>query len=398
MSRPPADRLFGVNVALTVLATLVIAIVGYGGAAGAQHPVAVASPAATPEPPVAAAPYPVEPTPPSSPPRLSVRGFDLVDARTGWILLSNCVQPMTGMCQYFVAATADGGQMLSTLVQVGPPVDPGDGTPRMVRFMNATDGFVYSGTGAFATHDGGKTWNTLNVQATFFEAITGRGQTAWAVTYPCVKGAPLCAFEVRVSHDGGRSWSVPRPLPIGYSPSEIIRFGTSGGLVSGPSSGDLEITSDGGVTWRQIKGQCLASFRAFVASPDGKEIWELCMSYPAGASADKVLFVSEDGGKSWSQKASSLDFGKLPALGTQVSLISTRPGMLLLATEQTPLFLTRDAAASWIQVATSPPGGISPRFANANDGWAMDTRQQAIWSTGDGGTSWTLLPAYTPTP
>jgi photosystem II stability/assembly factor-like uncharacterized protein len=394
VSRPPASKLFGVNVATTVLATLVISIVGYGGATRALHTAAVASPAATPPPP-AASPSPVE----SPPPRLFVRGFDLVDARTGWILLSNCVRPMTGECNYAVTGTSDGGQTWSPLVQVGPASDPADETPRTIRFVDAVDGFVYGGGGAFATHDGGKTWSTLDLHATFFMAISGRGQNVWAATYPCAKGT-TCAYEVRSSHDAGRSWSVPGPLPIGFSPSEVIPFGTSGALISGPSSGDLEKTSDGGKTWRPIKGRCSDNpFRAFLASSDGQEIWELCMGYPAGASADKVLFVSEDGGASWSQKAGSQDSGRLPALGTQVSLISTRPGMLLVATEQTPLLLTRDAAASWTQVVTSPTGGtLWPRFANANDGWAMDAPQKAIWSTGDGGATWTLLPGYTPTP
>lgn len=401
MNQPPARKLSGVNVATTVLATLVIAIIGYGAMAHAvPHPIAVALPDASPTPPTPTSSPPVEPspTPAISPPRIV--GFDLVNARAGWILLSNCAQPRTAPCQYMVAATADGGQTWSEPVQVGQSYDPADGSaPRTIRFINAIDGFVYGAGGAFATHDGGKTWATLDLHATFFNAISGRGQTVWAATYPCAKGT-LCSYEVRSSHDAGRSWSVPRPLPIGFSPSDVIPFGTSGAIISGPSSGDLEVSSDGGNLWRPIKGQCsVNTFRAFVASPDGKEIWELCMAYPAGASADKVLFVSEDGGKSWSQKASSQPSGQLSALGTQVSLISTRPGMLLVGTEQTPLLLTRDAAASWTEVKVSPTGGtLWPRFANANDGWATDGAQAAIFSTNDGGASWTLLPAYNPAP
>ena len=394
--------MFGVNVVTTVLATLVIGIIAYGGATRALHPVVVASPGPSPTPSAAASPLPVEPvpSPPIGPPRLAVWGFDLVNPRTGWILLSNCTQPMTGQCQFFVAATADGGQTWSAPVQVGPSYDPADGSaPRTVRFINAVDGFVYGGAGAYATHDGGKTWSTLDLHATFFNAISGRGQTVWAATYPCAKGT-LCSFDVRSSHDGGRSWSAPHPLPSGFSPFDVIPFGTSSALITGPSPGDLLLTSDGGNTWRSIKGPCPdSSFRAFVASADGQEIWELCMSYPAGASADKVLFVSEDGGKAWSQKADSRDSGKLPALGTQISLISTRSHMLLVGTEQTPLLLTSDAAASWTQVEASPTGGtLWPRFANASDGWAMDAAQTTIWSTMDGGASWTRLPVYNPTP
>lgn len=402
MNDQPGRKLSVNNVAITVLATLVIAIIAYGATTRAGHPVAVAPRDASPKPstPARSSPH-VEPspTPPIGPPRPSIWGFDLAgSSSTGWLLLSNCSQPMAGQCQYLVAATADGGQTWSAPVQVGPSYDPGDGgAPRTVRFINALDGFVYGSGGAFATHDGGKSWSALDLHATFFSAMAGRGQTVWAATYPCPKGT-LCPYDVRSSHDGGRSWSAPRQLPVGFFPSDLIPVGTSSALISGPSSGDLEMTSDGGNTWRAIKGQCSEGyFRAPVASSDGQEIWELCLGVPGDASAVKVLFVSEDGGKSWSQKASSQ--GQLPSLGTQVSLISTRPHKLLVSTDQTPLLLTGDAGASWSQVGTSPAGGtLRLAFANASDGWAMDAAQTAIWRTTDGGESWTRLPAYNPAP
>jgi len=306
MNGPPARKLSGIGVAITVLATLVIAAIAYGATTRAVHRVAVALPTASPTPgmPAVSSPSPIEPSP-APPPRLSIWGFDLANAATGWLLLSNCTQPRTGECQFMVAAAGDGGQTWSAPVQVGPSYDPTDGgAPRTVRFINAVDGFVYGSGGAFATHDGGKTWSALDLPATFFDAISGRGQTVWAATYPCPKGT-VCAYEVRLSHDGGRSWSAPRRLPGGFFPSDLIPLGTSSALLSGPSSGDLEMTSDGGNTWRAIKGQCSEGyFRAPIASSDGQEIWELCLGIPGNASAVKVLFVSEDGGKSWSRKAS----------------------------------------------------------------------------------------------
>lgn len=194
MNEQPARNLSGTNVAIMVLATLVIAIIAYGAASRAVHPVAVSLPSASPAPsmPSAGPPTPVgQPPTPIGPPRLFIWGFDLFDARTGWLLLSNCTQPTTGQCQYLVAATRDGGQTWSAPVQVGPSYDPADGgVPRTVRFVNDVDGFVYGASGVFATHDGGKTWSALDLHATFFLAISGRGHTVWAATYPCPKGAP----------------------------------------------------------------------------------------------------------------------------------------------------------------------------------------------------------------
>lgn len=395
MNEPATRKLSGVNVAITVLATLVIAMIAYSATTHAVHPDAVALPTELPAPWMIPTSPPVEPppTPPTAAPRLFIWGFDLINARTGWILLTNCTQPMTGRCQYMVAGTADGGQTWSALVQVGPSYDPADGgAPRTIRFINAADGFVYGAGGAFVSHDGGRTWRPLDLPANFVNAISGHGQTVWVTTYPCPKGI-LCGYEVRSSRDGGWTWSAPRRLPVGFSPSDVVSFGPSDALIWGPPSGELVMTTDGGITWRPIKGSCSdTTFRALVTSSDGHEIWELCLGIPGNASASKVLSLSEDGGKTWSQKASSHSPNSLPSLGTEVSLVSPRPYMVLLGTDQTPLFLTRNAAASWIQVLTSPIGGsLSIRFAGASDGWAIGAGQTTIWSTRDGGENWTPL-------
>lgn len=361
------------------------------------------------------------PTPnsPNFPTHLSRYDIDLLDSANAWTLLSDCDPYSANPCSYFVTATVDGGRTWSKPVQVGPSYETASGdAPRMIRFINAADGFVYGTSGAFVTHDGGKTWSSLDFHATFFSLISGHGRAVWAFTYPCPKGT-LCSYDARSSNDGGRSWSAPKALPVGFSPFEASFFGSTGLVLSGKASGQIAMTSDNGKTWRSINSQCKDpyAFSARVATSDGNELWMLCMGYPkvpniVGSSlpekpspppgppdsVDKVLFLSRDGGLSWSQKGTSLAGGNLPVLGTNASIVSIRPNELLLGTEKTLILRTTDGASSWTPAQTSPLGGVIwLRFTNPQIGWAMDV-QGAIWSTTDGGASWMKLPGYHPAP
>ena len=139
MKWPPGDPGFGVNVAITVLATLAIASVAYAGTVRALHPVALALPAASPSPshrasvtpsPDEQSPIPIA-TPPPGTPQQALQDLDLTDFSTGWILLSNCASVTSGTCVYSVAATLDVGATWTKPVQVGPAFDRTDGGGRL---------------------------------------------------------------------------------------------------------------------------------------------------------------------------------------------------------------------------------------------------------------------------
>jgi hypothetical protein len=193
---------------------------------------------------------------------------------------------------------------------------------------------------------------------------------------------------------------------MGFSPFSVSLFGTSGLLVS-DIAGQMVIIFDGGKNGQSFNSPCRNNpFRTWVTTPDGIELWALCVGYPNVAPAvespspakptsmpgsqatDKELYVSQDGGSTWVRK------GALPGSGTSASIVSTQPGQLLIGTNATPILLTTDAASHWTQVQTSASGGAQwLRFINPQVGWAMDT-QGAIWATTDGGASWTHLLAF----
>jgi len=396
MRWPQGDSGFAVNVAITVLATLAIGSVAYAGMVRALHPVAVALPAPSPTPshsasatpsPEKQAPSPI-PTPPAGTPLLALLDVDLTDSSTGWILLSNCASITSGACQYSVAGTLDAGVTWTKPTPVGPAFDRTDGGgPRTVRFLNHQDGFVYGSSGAYVTHDGGMTWAGAGLPGKFIEGMAAGGQTSWAVTSPCGKGV-TCQLEIRRSVDGGRSWQAPHALPLGFYPEELVPF-ASGVIMSSVPLGDIQMTTDGGLTWRSIKSQCSGNpFRGNVATSDGVELWELCMGYPDATTnaADKTLFVSEDGGKSWKQRATSLNGGALQPSAFPVWFVSNRSRVAFMSGAPTPL-ITHDAGSTWTPVGLDGTALWLIRFVGSHDGWALEGTTN-IWVTTDGGETW----------
>jgi len=148
--------------------------------------------------------------------------------------------------------------------------------PRLIHFLNARDGFVYGAAGVYASHDGGSTWTPLAVPFVFVGTLASYGDVVWLATYPCRKGT-LCPYQVRRSADDGRTWSAPRDLPLNFSPEVASAF-PSGLLLANPVSDfALQVTTDRGVSWRDIKSPCpVNSFRQSALSTDGGEIWVRC--------------------------------------------------------------------------------------------------------------------------
>jgi photosystem II stability/assembly factor-like uncharacterized protein len=374
------------SVVITVLGTLLVAAVAYGAASGFHvqrtgdiHPMPPEA-RTTPSP----TKLPVElPSPHPASGGLVAIDADMADASTGWMVLTDC--PTQSSCHYFVAGTTDSGQSWSPPVQVGPSYPSGSGfAPRTIRFVNKLDGFVYGSQDAVAyvTHDGGKTWRTLDVPYVFLYGITISTGMAWMTTYPCPKGAQ-CQLEVRSSADGGRSWSAAHKLPPGYSPAAPVAFPT-GVIMSSVPTGDIEITSNRGLTWRSIKSACAAnSFRGFVTTVDGTELWEQCMGNPdaSGVFGDVSLFVSEDGGKTWIRRT----WPPVMASPAGESLVTSR-ALVAFAFGGNRSFVTRDGGKTWIDIADQVTTFTTIRFGTGW-GWALDP-QRVVWQTFDGGDHW----------
>jgi photosystem II stability/assembly factor-like uncharacterized protein len=317
-----------------------------------------------------------------------VLDFDLADRNHGWVLIAVCDQTTSslGPCQFWVEATRDGGRSWGYVVKVGPAYATVEAdSPRHIHFASARDGFVYGLGVAFVTHDGGATWTQLPGQTSELVTITGFA-TIWAVLQQCTPPG-RCTYGVRVSSDGGRSFSAATPLPAGFQPEQVVAFGPAGLLLAGPGSGDMAITEDAGRTWRSIAGRCSAdAVGNYIATSDGQELWQLCNV--TETPIVMRLFTSEDSGRTWVESSGLPGQGMAPSLAIQtIFLVSPRPGWVLFTTGEVPIELSTDSGRTWTPV-TSTAYYDKVVFCSSDEGWA---EHGAIYATHDGGRTWTKL-------
>ena len=189
-------------------------------------------------------------------------------------------------------------------------------------FWDADRGIAFSDSidGRFIilrTTDGGANWTRIPADA-LPPALDNEGAFAASGTNVAVFGkqhvwvgtGAAATSRVLRSIDGGKTWTVAgTPLAAGPSTgifSIAFRDANHGIVVGGDYSKEKEavdnaaITSDGGKTWRLVKG--LTGFRSVVAylgSSRGAQIWMAVG--PSGAD------ISTDDGKTW-REVSSLGF------------------------------------------------------------------------------------------
>ena len=324
-----------------------------------------------------------------------------VDSSLGWILGAQCgasnpsvassTRTFSGGCQYSVQPVDSAHPWPPAFTaKVGPVFSAADpGAPRFVHFLNRTDGFVYGRAAAFVTHDGGRTWSPAGLPTFDLVSITGVEKTAWAVTRDCASAA-TCPFGLRMSTDAGRTWSDPHALPGTFSPLGAIAYGSVG--VVARDRRDLVITSDGGTSWRQIPGKCTSdsALRQVAATPDGRQLWQLCTTFPPQDDYNARLYLSEDGGLSWSRRGDDrLVFGAM--------LIMAAPGVgsVAMTSNGQQLMVTHNGGQTWIgSLVTFPPSNAyhldqqrAISFGTSKDGLAFDVFGK-VWATHDGGDTW----------
>ena len=375
-----------ISVTITVLAVLLVAMLAYAATSrGLRH---VAQTVASPSPIPGAAQKEPPPLFAPSPPgfhRLLALDLDLLDVATGWVLLTDCLNP-AAVCNLSVSTTTDGGVSWTKPAPVSSFNGQNGNAPRTIRFVDDQNGFVYGGSAAYVTHDGGRTWRDAGIKATFFYGFVSGGGLAWAVTYPCSKGT-VCPFEVRSSVDGGRTWSHAYQLPPNFDPLDIVGF-RNGLVMSKLPPGALLMTTDGGQTWRSINGPCSATtFTTKLATVDGRELWYLCVAFPdTSGNAEKALFVSEDAGETWTRRATSVNGGTLPAFSYPTWFVTNQPGVAFMNPINLTL-ATRDGGVTWKPIPEAVGGFVVLHFAGRDTGWALDAAS-SLWETTDGGQTW----------
>ena len=161
------------------------------------------------------------------------------------------------------------------------------------------------------TSDGGATWEEMP-PAGMPEALSGEGAFAASGTCVAVSGLRHAWFgtggpqgaRVFRSDDGGRTWKVSPVSFMGGKTtagvfSIVFADARRGVIVGGDyaqekeSKGNAALTSDGGRTWRPVKGAGPRGYRSCVARVRHKRRDALVAVGPTGSD------YSTDGGRSW---------------------------------------------------------------------------------------------------
>ena len=329
---------------------------------------------------------------------------------TGWIIgqagtPGQCANKNPDICTS-IARTDDGGQHWQGV----PAPNTGNGVTGL-RFLNASYGWAF-GPELWATVDGGMHWhqvNTGNLCVSQLETINGR---AYALFASCTStnGAARAHYTLMTATTGSDNWTpvagVPGNLTETSGPTDLAVIelaGTTGYLVA--PDGTLYTGPLDGTAWHQVASLPCAPGTQLMTpagvTPSGAQrLAMICTALPANTTS---VYVSQDGGSTWTQQAGVVS---LPAATTRAESLTALPdGTLILAAVATGatsgggIYLLSPGATQWQPARLSDPSGLNHGFTyvgmtSATQGVALggDPNLHAIWMTTDGGQTWQARP------
>jgi photosystem II stability/assembly factor-like uncharacterized protein len=273
------------------------------------------------------------------------------------------------------------------------------------------------------TADGGLTWrsSTLPIfavaQITFVDPEHG-----WILADLDTADGQQAADIFRTT-DGGQTWTKlssagdrPGALPLdGQKFGLTFRDATSGWVAQGdaldpaPRLHGLFQTKDGGATWQPAPA--LAWPAALARNPSLEEVGQLptffspqvgvlrmlVVSQVTGDVADTVMYVTGDGGKTWSPtsplQASSASTGFVDA----ISLVDPSDWWIAPnANGGTILLQTSDGGQHWASWTPGAPFAGVSELSFGSDTVGLAIGSAGLLRTSDGGHSWTIVAAAPP--
>jgi photosystem II stability/assembly factor-like uncharacterized protein len=327
-----------------------------------------------------------------------VRSIQMLDATTGWAIAGNAV-----------LRTTDGGISWQDITPPGQAF----GTASATDFLTASLAWIalpqadQATTTVFRTSDSGIHWQEATVQAPFVKHISFiDAQHGWMLSGQAnAADAPAESVTVFQTTNGGQTWqsvstalpsdtTPPGQLPYGGQKAVISFLNASTGWVTGTvTTNDLAwlyVTHDGGKTWSQqtlLRPQGLPSAQLSILAPiffsatDGLLPVKFA-DLTTGKGIATALYVTHDGGTNW-QPTSPV----LTALATS-SFPNLQQGWM---SDGTSLFVTSDGGQHWARLAASPnfKDVTQLDFVSRTTGWAISG--QRLLKTVDSGQTWSDL-------
>ena len=273
---------------------------------------------------------------------------------------------------------------------------------------NAGWGIAFNKPGfVVRTVDGGSTW--WNVSPPRSESIglstnliVLDSQTAWVL----VPGTDFFSARLYRTADGGINWS-SNPVPFGRALLQFQAGGSGQALAereaaAGSEAVELFQTSDEGATWKSVFHNDPSQPGASETLPlegikmtflDAQTGW---VTGSSPADGDVYLYITQDGGASWSQQSLALPTGYASdQYIPQAPVFFGKDGFLpltigLAGSTEFTVYATHDGGLTWSGAPgntkqTIPPG--LPAFADARHIWSWDGGT-TFYSTSDGAQTW----------
>ncbi len=332
-------------------------------------------------------------------------GFRITDltwiGAQGWALGSAACLGGTGRCDA-IEHTTDGGRSWASLP--APIAGPGDSATACaklcvagLRFATSKIGYAFAGPGTgggsafFMTTDGGRTWPRQAGGAVALESLNGNVIRVVTTSRGCPPG---CAYAVQTAPVGSTNWRTVR-LPGRQNAGVGAQFGRarhyayleSFGHVAGgaPNATAVLWTSrDDGAHWTNRGEPCPQrggenDNHLLSVAPSGAAA-VVCVI--RGASQLQTLITSGNGGRSFRVPArDGLGSSGAYALGAA-------SGRRVVVSSGDATYRTADAGATFQRVG-APAQLTSVAFGSSSVGHAVSKDRRSIWTTTDGGRTWT---------
>jgi photosystem II stability/assembly factor-like uncharacterized protein len=328
------------------------------------------------------------------------------NAEHGLLLLQGC---SGSVCTSLVEVTTDGGKNWKRRPAfLAYPTTASThvlGVDALV-FGSVRDGWAY-GPGLFVTHDGGSHFHRVKVSAPVLAVAAVAGHV-WVLEQRCSRNA--CGHTVLLT--GPASGDALRPvadppgfrLEPGYLQGAQFPLAIGGAephlVVLGGVFG-LDVTTNGGRTWRQSRYPCQRAYvnsgwtPGLIALDPSGSLWLVCAGEPGTGYQSKQLWRSFDGGQSW------LGPYRLSAGGYADTVDAVSSTAAWTYGARAPIFHSTDGGHNWKPMlvdnngVTDGPAGFSA--VGPDDAWIIE--RQAIGTsippellrTTDGGRTWSSV-------
>jgi len=303
------------------------------------------------------------------PPNFQPTSVTFVSTRTGWVI-GQAGSPGHCATRYCtsMARTTDAGRTWTGVP--APLADQPDGATGVgqVRFLNLTNGWAF-GPGLFVTHTGGKTWTPVSTHGLRVTSLETVGNRVYAVWASCTGTGSAYASNCSTFTLYTASASGGAWTPVGATTTGVP-YGQSG---QAPS---LTLTGS--------RGYLLTASGTLEAGPvDGSAAWQQAGSLPAACHTGGT---EGTGGTGTGGQPNGALLGAVNASDLILSCLI--PGGQGSDAEQKLVYSSSDGGGSWTRTGTAPAPGTATSLAASPAASVMLATDRGIELLPAGASAW----------